>query len=130
MHTGKLPLKTMGSVLHIVFHVLKKSARGSLQTVTWVRAEKFCVRFVRVKGIGWYTFPLWLYRALIARYSRPGAILVHTFSGTGNSAIAALGLSRSPILIDLHHHLQVQRRLNKLLRRYRGKRDRKKNRSG
>jgi hypothetical protein len=113
-------------ILRIVFHVLKKSARGSRQIVTWVTAEKFSARFVRVKGINWYGLPVWLYETLINRYSRPGARVVHTFSGTGNSAIAALRLWRSPILIDLNHHRQVQSRLNKLLRRHRGKQDRKK----
>ncbi len=69
----------MRSALRIVFHVPKN---GTRQTVTWVKAEKSRTNFVRVKGVNWYTFPLWLYRTRIDRHSRPGAKLVHTFLGT------------------------------------------------
>ncbi len=113
VHIGKLPLNLSGT-LPFLFHVLNKSARGSPRTVTWIGTEEFHARFVAINGINWYALPMWLYRAIISRYSRPGAIVVHTFSGTGNSAIAALRLSRFPILVDLHHHRQVESRLKKV----------------
>ena len=114
IHTRKTPLNSTRGLHRVVFQVLKKSAVETRQTIDWLKVEKFRVHFVRVKGVNWYGFPVSFYQILVRRYSRPGARVVHIFSGTGNSAIAALNLSRFPILIDLNHHQQVQRRLDKL----------------
>lgn len=117
VHTGGIPVKRVRGVPRFVFQVLRKQVRRARPTTRWLKTERFSTRIARVKGFSWGAFPIWVYRMLIRRYSDPGARVVHICSGTGNSAIAALGLSRSPILLDLHYHRQVQRRLNKMLRR-------------
>jgi hypothetical protein len=117
VHTGGLHIRSVRGVSRFEFQVLRKRLRLGRQTTRWLKAERFSTRVARVKGFNWGAFPVWVYRMLIGRYSVPGARVVHACSGSGNSAIAALALSRLPILLDLHHHRQVQRRLNRLLRR-------------
>lgn len=117
VHTGGLQIKRVRGVPRFVFQVLRKQVRRARQTTRWLKTERFSTQIARVKGFNWGAFPVWVYQVLIRRYSNPGARVVHVCSGSGNSAIAALGLSRLPILLDLHHHRLAQRRLNKLLRR-------------
>ena len=119
LHTRWLALKKRAGIQRIEFHVFRRPTGGAPCTVEWIRSERFATPFARVKGIPWLGFPVWLYRLLIQRYSEPGHIVAHVFSGTGNSAIAALELSRVPILLDLHYHRAVKRRLNKWVRRER-----------
>jgi hypothetical protein len=117
LHTSWATARNTVGVLRIEFHVFRRPIRGGRHALEWVRSERFAARFVRVKGIPWLAFPIRLYRLLIQRYSNPGDTITHVFSGSGNSAIAALELSRVPILLDLHYHKAVKRRLNKWVRR-------------
>jgi DNA modification methylase len=121
LHTNLPPVKRVKGVPHIEFKVFRRQVRGGNHGLKWVRSEGFATQYVRVTGINWTALPIWLYRSLIRRYSKPGEIIAHIFSGSGNSAIAAMELLRVPILLDLHYHRQVQRRLNKRLRRRRPK---------
>jgi hypothetical protein len=97
----------------IIFHVLQKQILRGRWTNQRIRSETFLTHFLDVKDFPWWALSLRLYRNLIQRYSHPGDIVVHVFSGSGNGAIAALDLGRRPILIDLHYHRQVGRRLRK-----------------
>jgi len=117
LHTNLPPIRSVGGVPRIVFQVYLRETRGKRRTLRRLRPERFTARHARVKGIRWVGLPVWLYRTLVERYSHPGERVVHVFSGSGNGALAALGLLRKPVLIDLHHHKQVRRRLNKRRRR-------------
>jgi len=97
----------------IVFQVLRKQVCNGHWTDRRIRSIAFFTHFVQVKNFPWWALSIRLYRNLIQDYSRPGEIVVHVFSGSGNGAIAALGLARRPILIDLHYHRQVGSRLRK-----------------
>jgi DNA methylase len=97
----------------IIFHVLQKQMSHGHWTDQRIRSETFFTHFLDVQGFPWWAFSLRLYRSLIRRYSEPGDIVAHVFSGSGNGAIAALELARTPILIDLHYHRQISRRLRK-----------------
>jgi DNA modification methylase len=99
----------------IVFSVLQKRA-GKPATLG---SRTFKTRYSRVGNFSWVALPIWLYRGLLHRYSRPGDLVVHLFSGSGNGGMAALEMSRNPVLIDLHYHRQVNRRLKKSLTRLR-----------
>jgi hypothetical protein len=97
----------------VIFHVLQKQMSHGHWTHQRIRSETFFTHFLDVKDFPWWAFSLRLYRSLIRRYSEPGEIVAHVFSGSGNGAIAALELGRMPILIDLHYHRQIRRRLRK-----------------
>ncbi len=97
----------------IIFHVLQKQILHGRWTHQRIRSDTFLTHFLDVKDFPWWALSLRLYRNLIQQYSHLGDIVVHVFSGSGNGAIAALDLGRRPILIDLHYHRQVERRLRK-----------------
>lgn len=97
----------------VVFDVLQKQALRGYWIRKHIKWETFRTHYVDVKFSSWWALPVRLYRSLIDRYSRPGEIVAHVFSGSGNSGIAALELARKPILIDLYYHKQVKRRLDK-----------------
>jgi DNA modification methylase len=98
-----------------VFVVFRKQAHQARE----IGRETFIARYTWVGNLPWAALPLWLYREIVRRHSRPGDIVVHLFSGSGNGGLAALGLFRRPVLIDLHYHREVKRRLKKSLRRFR-----------
>jgi DNA modification methylase len=54
-----------------------------------------------------------VYRALLEQYSKPEQIVTHVFSGSGNGGIAAVLLNRKAILIVLHYHREVVKRLRR-----------------
>lgn len=97
----------------VVFDVLQKQALRANWIRNHIKSETFLTHYVDVKYSTWWALPVRLYRSLIDRYSRPGEIVAHVFSGSGNCGIAALELARRPILIDLYYHRQVRRRLDK-----------------
>jgi hypothetical protein len=97
----------------IIFHILQKRMSHGRWAHQRIRSETFFTHFLDVKDFPWWAFSLRLYRSLIRRYSKPGEIVTHVFSGSGNGAIAALELGRMAILIDLHYHRQIRRRLLK-----------------
>ena len=99
----------------IMFRVVQKQVAHGNWTDQRIGSETFFTHFVEVKGFPWWALSIQLYRNLIRRYSRRGEVVVHIFSGSGNGAIAALELARRPILIDLHYHRQLGRRLRKRL---------------
>jgi len=115
LHTNLPPVKREKGALRIVFRVMRKSNRGSVGKAAWVESEEFTTRFVWIRGISWAAFPVWLYRDLVRRYSQPGEIVAHLCSGSGNAALAALMLSRKPVLVDLHNHRRVKERLDRAL---------------
>jgi DNA modification methylase len=98
-----------------IFDVLQKRLRGRRWVLDRIKSESFHVRYVDVKDFCWQALPVSFYRFLIQRYSPRGQYVAHVFSGSGNGGIAALQLSRTPILIDLHYHRQTQARLNQRL---------------
>jgi len=112
LHTRWPAIKRIAGLQPIEFHVFRRPFRRGRYAIEWVRKERIAACFTHVKGIPWLALPVWLYRLLIRRYSKPGHIVAHVFSGSGNSAIAALELSRVPVLLDLHYHRAVKRRVN------------------
>lgn len=95
------------------FDVLQKRVRRGRWACVRVGSKSFTAHHANVKNFTWEALPIRLYRALIHQYSEPGETIAHVFSGSGNSGIAAMQMARKPILIDLHYHRQIQRRLNK-----------------
>lgn len=112
LHTRWLPVKNIGGVQQLEFWVFRRRIRSSRQALEWVRMDRYAAPFVKGEGIDWYGLPVRLYRLLLLRYSEAGDTVAHVFSGSGNSAITALELLRVPILLDLHYHATVKRRLD------------------
>ena len=94
-----------------IFDVLQKRKRRQQWVAAPVRRERHKVRSVSVKNFYWAALPVGFYRELIVRYSRPGETVVHVFSGSGNSGLAAMDCSRKPILIDLCYQRVMKKRL-------------------
>jgi len=95
---------------YVQFKVLRKEPDGDGWRFRKIRNETFWTRFMQVRSIWWAVRPH-VYRELILKYSQTGDVVVHVFSGSGNSGIAALGAGRLPVLIDLHYHRDARRRL-------------------
>lgn len=76
-----------------------------------VRREIFSVAYNSLEGYPWLALPVSLYRNVVARYSAPGALVAHIFSGSGNGALACLELSRRVMMFDLHYHAFARRRV-------------------
>jgi hypothetical protein len=113
LHTNQPPVARTNGVPLVVFQVFRKVPAGSAWTYERLESETFRSRPAEVKDFIWQAWPIRLYRSLIEKYSRPGDTIAHVFSGSGNGAIAALELSRKPILVDLHYHRRIERRLRK-----------------
>ena len=97
-----------------VFRVFQKRVRLGQSRLATIKLERFHAHHANVKDFAWEALPLHLYRTLIRRYSQAGAKVAHVFSGSGNGGIAALELGRKPILIDLHYHRQMRKRLSRI----------------
>jgi hypothetical protein len=97
------------------FNVFRKGRRGRLWTCKFVRAETFWTHFVDFEGTCWWALPVGVYRDLVRKYSNVGEVVVHVFSGSGTSGIAAIEGGRKPLLIDLHYHGKVRARLRRHL---------------
>ena len=115
-HTNLLPVRRGGGIPRVRFQVFRRLTRGTGCRIRQVDQWETAVRLARIRGTKWLGLPVHTYESLIRRYSRPGEMVVHVFSGTGNSALAALASGCFPVLIDLHHHRFVRRRLNRRLR--------------
>ncbi len=102
----------------IVFHVLQKTSIGR-PAFRRIGSMRFHTHFMRIRNFPWCALSFQLYTALIRRYSKPGDLVAHVFSGSGNGAIAALALGRKPVLIDLHYHRLVAKRLCQAVARIR-----------
>ena len=98
----------------IIFQVLQKRSGRGHWIPKRVKSEAFLTHYLDVRNFPWWALSVRLYRDLIWRYSEPGEIVAHVFSGSGNGGIAALKLERKSILIDLHYHRQAKVRLAKL----------------
>jgi hypothetical protein len=97
------------------FEVLRmQKIDGKQPVAVRVRTEIIHAPYSSVKNFTWAALPVRLYDALIRRFSSPGETVPHVFSGSGNSAIAALALGGTPILVDLHYHRLVRKRLRAL----------------
>jgi hypothetical protein len=105
----------------VVFHVLQKRVSRYRWTHVRIKSETFLTHYVEVRNFPWWALSVWLYRNLIRRYSEPGEIVAHIFSGSGNGGIAALELARKPVLIDLHYQRQTRWRLDDRIRGIRPK---------
>ena len=105
----------------VVFHVLQKRASRGHWTPKRIKSETFLTHYVDVRNFPWWALSVRLYRNLIRRYTEPGEIVAHVFSGSGNGGIAALQLARKPVLIDLHYQRQTRRRLDERIQPIRPK---------
>ena len=102
----------------IVFHVLQKNSKDR-PAFRRIGSARFHTHFMCVRNFPWCALSFQLYSMLIQRYSKPGDLVAHVFSGSGNGAIAALALGRKPVLIDLHYHRLVAKRLRRAVVRTR-----------
>ena len=117
LHTDEWPAYSIRGSAQIVFQVFQKCVRRGLWAHRWVGSRTFRRRYRSVEGCRWAALPIRLYRDLVRGYSKPGEVVAHVFSGSGNGAIAALQSSRKPLLLDLHYHRQIKRRLNERIQR-------------
>lgn len=113
-HTDRLPMRRAGNIPRVRFEVFRRSKSTGCAMREAGRWE-VAMHLARVDGVKWLGLPVHAYEMLLRKYSRPGEIMVHVFSGTGNSALAAFALGRIPVLVDLHHHRVVRRRLERRL---------------
>lgn len=97
----------------VEFGVFRKQQQNGRWAFRRIRTEAFWTHFMRVRSCWWACRPS-LYRELILKYSKPGDAVVHVFSGSGNSGVAALAANRIPILIDRHYQRDALRRLSNL----------------
>ena len=93
------------------FHLFQKSRGAKRQKFLRRNAMVFRVPYIRIPGRWWYALPVSTYRTLIDRYSRKEELVVHLFSGSGNSALAAAAIKRPIVLVDRHYHARTLRRL-------------------
>ncbi len=114
--SSRPPRSSTRGVRLIRFHILQKRVVRSRWTLQCIRSLRFRTHYVDVKNFLWWALPVKLYRTLLERYTRPGEAVAHVFSGSGNCALAALQSDRRPLLIDLHHHREIRRRLIRRLR--------------
>ncbi len=110
--SGRVRKGKLKGARSVVFQVLQKRISRGYWTHERIKSETFLTHYVDVRNFPWWALSIRLYRNLIRRYSSPGEIVAHVFSGSGNGGIAALELARKPILIDLHYHRQIRRRLD------------------
>lgn len=115
-HTNLLPVRRTGGIPRVRFQVFRRLTRGTGCRIRQVGEWETAVRLARIRGTKWLGLPVHTYERLIRKYSRAGEMVVHVFSGTGNSALAAVASGCFPVLIDLHHHRFVRQRLNRRLR--------------
>lgn len=94
----------------VEFGAFRKQQQSGRWVFKRVRTEAFWTHFMHVRSC-WYACRPSLYRELIVKYSRPGDVVVHVFSGSGNSGVAAVGEGRTPILIDRHYQRDALRRV-------------------
>ena len=111
--SSRPPSQRRKGVRKATFKVLRKEPRRGSWVAITVKREIFWTHYVLVENTCWWAFPLTIYRSLLQRYSLPGNVIAHVFSGSGNGGIAALQMGRCPVLIDLHYHRHVIRRLNR-----------------
>jgi hypothetical protein len=109
------PSTTHVGARFVKFNVFRKDPFDPYWALKTVARETYWTHFVRVESCWWAARPS-LYRRLLHQYSRIGDIVVHVFSGSGNSGIAALADGRKPVLIDLHYHRNALRRLRRYFR--------------
>lgn len=111
----RAPSTTRVGARLVKFNVLRKDPFDH----DWTRKIKGCetcwTHFVRFESCWWAARPR-VYRSLMQRYSSVGDTVVHVFSGSGNSGVAALEVGRKPVLIDLHYHRNALRRLRQYVR--------------
>ena len=113
LHWTKPKMRSPRSKVQIVFDALKKRVENGTGRLDSVAPQSFSVHYEDLDGFSWFALPSHVYRALIKHYSRRGDTVVHVFAGSGNGGIAALELSRRPVLIDLHYHRFILRRLER-----------------
>ncbi|MFQ5694681.1 MAG: hypothetical protein ACE5HB_01690 [Terriglobia bacterium] len=116
LSTTSKPLPGTKGRRRVLFEIFRKArTRNGRRRCKRVDFLELSARFAAVKGYAWQALPVWLYEVLLRQYSEPGETFAHVFSGSGNAALAAFKLSRRPILVDLHYHSLVRRRLNRRL---------------
>jgi hypothetical protein len=118
-HSNLRSERSAGNIPVVRFDVFRRIGRGADCTIEAAGHREVRVHLEQVEGVKWQGLPVRTYEMLLRRYSRPGEIVTHVFSGTGNSALAALTLRRIPVLVDLHHHRIVRRRIHRHVRQLR-----------
>ncbi len=113
MSTSRSPAETRPGAVKIIFQVFRKRLRGRKWVAETVAREGFWTHGLAVKRSCWLAIPVRVYRALLENYSKRGQIVAHVFSGSGNGGIAAVLLNRKAILVDLHYHREVSKRLRR-----------------
>jgi len=112
--SSRPPVRKSRGARTIMFHLLQKRIFRGCWTHKHIKKIEFQTHYMDVKPFPtWWALPIKLYRTLLDRYSQSGETVAHVFSGSGNSCIAALESGRKPVLIDLHYHRRIRRRLNK-----------------
>ncbi len=111
MSTSRSPAETRPGTVKVIFQVFRKRLRRRKWVAEAVGREGFWTHGLVVKRSCWLAIPVKVYRALWEKYSQPDQIVAHVFSGSGNGGIAAVLLNRKAILVDLHYHREVSKRL-------------------
>ncbi|MGA9564362.1 MAG: hypothetical protein WBS19_02450 [Candidatus Korobacteraceae bacterium] len=111
MSTSRSPAETRPGAVKVIFRVFRKTLRRGKWVAEVVAREGFWTHGLVVKRSCWLAIPIRVYRALLEEYSKRGQIVAHVFSGSGNGGIAAVLLNRKAILVDLHYHREVLKRL-------------------
>src|SRR4029077_3643281 len=83
-----------GSRIRKVFDVFQKRRQAGRWRLAPLRAHVFRVPYILVPGFWWWALPVAFYRKLIARYSAPGGVVAHIFSGSGHGGTPGARLGR------------------------------------
>jgi hypothetical protein len=113
MSTSRSPAETRPGAVRLIFQVFRKRLHGGKWIAEMVARERFWTHGQVVKRSCWLAIPVGVYRVVLEHYSKPGQIVAHVFSGSGNGGIAAVLLNRKAVLIDLHYHGEVVKRLRR-----------------
>jgi len=118
MTPSRPPLKKHVGARFVKFNVLRKDPFDPDWIWNVIACKMYWTHFVGFESCWWAGRPS-LYRDLLQCYSSAGDTVVHVFSGSGNSGIAALSLGRKPVMIDLHYHRHMLKRLRRYIRQHR-----------
>lgn len=113
MLTSRSPAERRSGARMVVFQIFRKELRRRKWVAELVSSESFWTHAIDAGRSRWLAIPVRVYRSLFEKYSKPGQIVAHVFSGSGNGGIAAVLLGRKVILVDLCYHQEVLKRLRR-----------------